>query len=324
MTALAVVGPAWIVWLATTRPGAGQSFAHLYLFGVLVAGVLPGAVGLSAVWFFARRPDSEDRCPTCGHDLLHDQETCPECGGGRQVATIRRIYSEFARRRSSHPTIYLITIGFQHLLAFLSLVVLAHLLVPTPRVVATQRAKGAASGTIFNTRSSDGPDFAFTLATEITSRVKTAASFGGMVPYLPSDVAVDVHIDGSIREERLQVPVGEPQTILISKVVRSRSDVEALAAEMNCGSLGISVAPSRDPLVSEAGLVRMIATGYWPAPNPSGPTPTATMAKADRWLALGETAPPLVTFGIPSVVGVFAFLIALPRRHKGELGQATR
>ncbi|MBL9121751.1 MAG: hypothetical protein JNL80_17740 [Phycisphaerae bacterium] len=318
MTALAVVGPAWVVWLVTTRPGAGQSFAHLYLFGVLVAGVLPGAVGLSAAWFFARRPDSKDRCPTCGHDLLHDQETCPECGGGRQVATIRRIYSGFARQRSSHPHLYAMVMSFQYALALVALIVLALLVVPTPRVVTTQRAKGTSSGTVFSVGSDDDPDFPFTLTNEITSRVTTAASFGGVVPFLPSDVSLEVALQGRIGMERNGTSVGEARTISIARVVRSRADMESLASEMNLARHGIPVDPKRDPMASEAGLFLMIASGYWPAPNPNAPVPTATMARAERWLALGESASPWLTFGVPGVLGALAYWVAFPRQHKRE------
>lgn len=315
MAALSIAGPPWILWLTSTRPGTGQSYGHLYLLAALVVCVLPTVICLVAAWFFARRSDGEDRCPSCGHQLLSDQRTCPECGGGRQLSTFRRISSGFLRQRSSHPTLFAFAIGFQASLAFASFVVLALVLVPTPRLVSNQRARGRSSGTVFSVTPGDGPDYPFTLTNEIKSRVTTAASFGGVVPYLPSDVALDVVVQGTIGTERNGESVGEAQPFSIAKMVRSRSDIEALAAELTCTSLGLPVTPSRDPLISEAGLFRMIASGYWPAPSAGGPTPTGTMAQADRWLALGEVSSPLFNLGIPSAVGVITFLVARPRRR---------
>lgn len=313
MAVLAIMGPPWILWLLETRPGAGATNGHFMLLSVLTLLLLPATILLSFIWLLARQPDHEDLCPSCGHRLLTDQRTCPECGGARHVPTLRRLSSAFVRGRSTYPLAFALATGFQALLALTAFVVGALLLIPTPRLVVNQRLNGTSSGTVFSPGGPDGIDYPFQLTCVVKSSVKTAASFAAPLPYLPSEVALDVDVQGSIGQERNGQTLGEAKPIAISTRVSSLSEAEALVSSMTCQRFGVPVAAARDPLVSDAALVRMTASGYWPLTAPTGAAPAATMAAADRWLALGEITSPWITFGVPCAIGAIAFLIARPR-----------
>lgn len=313
MAVLVIMGPPWILWLLQTRPGSGATNGHLMLLSVLTILILPTAILLSVVWVLARRPDQEDQCPGCGHRLLTDQRTCPECGGARHVPTLRRLSSAFVRGRSTYPMTFALATRFQAMLALMAFVVGALLLIPTPRLVVNQRLNGSSSGTVFSLSGPDGIDYPFQFTCVVKSSVKTAASFAAPLPYLPSEVALDVDVQGTLGQERNGQAVGDVKPIAISKRVGSGSEAEALVSSMTCQNFGVPVAAARDPLVSDAALVRMTAAGYWPPAPPTGAAPAATMAAADRWLALGEVTSPWITFGVPCVIGAIAFLIARPR-----------
>jgi hypothetical protein len=321
MALLVAHGPPWILWVLTRRPGAAPGSVHLVVYGILAALVLPIAVALVIAWFKGRRPGAEGTCIACGHHLLDPQPTCPECGKERAALQAAGISSGLRRERGNHPLLFAMVDGYQAFLLLGTAVVMALLLIPTPRMVTSQRSSGTSNGTVFKLRNPDGLDHPFTLASTVRSHVRSVASFALPLPGFPSDIALDVSVEGVIRREREGASVGDPVPVAIAAVVHSRAELDALLAQMNCGSFGLTIAQARDPLVKEADIVRMTAAGYWPLPDPNGVVPEATMARADRILAIGEITPAAVSLGIPIPIGLLAY--GMLRRGRGEAPDAA-
>lgn len=325
MAILVVLGASWIVWMIQGPLGRGPTGASLVLLALLGLTVLPFALVLAAVWVLWRSPPLDDQCPRCHHALLAEQTTCPECGGTRSPLELRSLSARLQRARATRGLFVVSAIVFQQLILFAALLIAALLLVPTGRMVTKERGKSEASGRVFRVKAPEGAfDRPYNLSSRVTSHVLTMSSFAAPVPYLRSEVGLEVTIDGAFTAERDSQPIGHPHPISIARLVRSRSDLDALVAEMTGHMDALSIPRNRDPMRSEYDNFGMVAAGFWSSANSPNAGAIPPALQADRWQSIGAVEPAHIVLGIPVAVGLLAYVIARPPSRTRGRGDADQ
>jgi len=278
---------------------------------------------LIALWSVARRRYGADRCGQCGHQLIQRQIACPECGDARRSSTVRTYGERLESLGRERPLLVGSVLAAQHALLLVAFVTAALLVVPTPRTVVSMLQSGSASRVITSTDTAgESRSSPFSWTYLINSRVKTSASFLLPAPLVPSDIALEFRLDGSISTQREtptdRASVSDPdrqsaiesRPLLLTRDIRSLAGVNVLEEDVHALTAEFAIDSSQNPLNDLVAAVLMFAQDYWPTPAPSGPAPLPAMPAYDRSRAPWAIDPWHVTVGIPFIVGVLCALIA--------------
>ena len=292
------------------------------VFPVLASLLLVLAAGLVAVWLVARRKVEEGRCTSCGHTIASGQERCPECGIECRSGETRTLRTRLERIERDAPMALSMALTLQSLLLLAAFVTLAWIVVPTVRVVHSNRLSGTSSGTA-NLRSPTGQelgDAPYSYSTQVNATVLVPATFVGAFPGVGASIGLEVVVKGSVTPQPTHGEAMPPCSLDLSTLVGSRSDLIAFQNDLVGRTSILHLNPAQDPARHIYESFDLFAAGYWPAPDPTGKTPPPAMPAADIAKAPGALAPALMTVGVPTGVGVIAYglVFAAARRRRGR------